>query len=302
MAKSLGQIHIVNQNFTISAAADKYNIDLPGELTNQLQTMVRAGTYHKVVGIDMTLKNTPGLTGGGQVSGHLRYFAPTKGRCDAFRGAFRSMANVMKAQGLHMRDNPMYDFRAPINNDATVGPAFENQATLDGSTGLALNHTTSTASIFGVHNENQQPRYTGTAGNLYNGGFKTLLQDPAVGTDFVLNDAVPYTGDRNFASQDYEEIPFVLSWTPTSTDLAIEWMWRPDPALFLAVLCGQFQVVIDEIDKDGTVPSLDISIAVSVAGWKSIMGNPEKKRRTRRKSSLSPELQRLNAALKKAKK
>jgi len=283
MAKSLGQIHIVNQQMTVTNSGDKYNIDLPGELTDQLQTMVRAGTYHKVVGIDMTLDNPVGVTGGGQISGHLRYFAPTKGRCDAFRGAFRSMANVMKAQGLHMRDTPMYDFRVPLNDDATVGPAFENQATLDGTTGLALLHSTATASIFNVHNENQQPRYTGTAGNLYNGGFKTLLQDPLTGTDFVLNDAVPYTGDRNFASQDYETIPFVLSWTPTSTDLAIEWMWRPDPALFLAVLCGQFQVVIDNVDLDGGIANLRLNIAVSVAGWKSIMGNPDRKSRSKKK-------------------
>ncbi len=284
MAKSLGQIHVVNSEVTVSTAGDKFNIDLPGQLTSQLQTMVRAGTYHKVVGIDMTLKNTVGLAGGGQVAGHLRYFAPTHGRCSAFRAAFRSMADVMKAQGLTMRDNPMYDFRVPIHNDTTLN-TFSNGATLDGSTALGLNHTTSTASVFGVHNENQQPRYTGSSGNLYNGGFKTLLQDPATGTDFVLNDAVPFTGDRNFASQDYEEIPFTLSWTPGSTDLAIEWMWRPDPALFLAVLCGQFQMVIDEIDKDGGVPTLDIDVAVSVSGWKSIMGNPNRKKRSSKKSA-----------------
>lgn len=120
---------------------------------------------------------------------------------------------------------------------------------------------------------------------MYHGGFKTLIQDPASGTDFVLDDAIPYEGNRNFASQTYEEIPFTLSWTPSSTDLAIEWMWRPDPALFLAVLCGQFQLVIDEVDYDGGVPSLDIDLAVSVSGWKSIMGNPDRKKRSTKKTA-----------------
>lgn len=285
MAKSLGQIHIVNQTMTVTNVGDKFDIDLPGQLTSQLQTMVRAGTYHKVVGIDMTLDNPIGGSGGGQVSGHLRYYAPTKGRCAAFRNAFRSMADVMKAQGLTMRDNPMYDFRVALNSDSTVGPAMPNQSTLDGATGLAFSHTTTSASVFDVHNQNQQPQYQGTTGDLFNGGFKTLLQDPATGTDFVLNDAVPYSGDRNFASKEYEQIPFQLSWTPTSTDLAIEWMWRPDPALFLAVLSGQFQVVIENVDLDGGTPNLRLNIAVSVSGWKSIMGNPESKKKSSRKTT-----------------
>lgn len=157
MAKSLGQIHVVNQQFTINGAGDKFHVDLPGQLTSQLQTMVRCGTYHKVVGIDMTLKNTAGLSGGGQIAGNMRYFAPTKGRCSAFRGAFKSMADVMKAQGITMSQNPMYDFRVPLNNDTTLRNTFPNGATLDGTTGLALNHTSTTASVFGVHNLNQQP-------------------------------------------------------------------------------------------------------------------------------------------------
>ena len=113
MAKSLGQIHTVNVSDNItSAPGPRTNIDLPGLLTNQLNHMVRAGNYMKVVGIDMGLA-TGGTTGGGQLTGHIRYYAPTRGRCEAFKGAFRDMANVMKAQGISMRDNMQYDFRAP---------------------------------------------------------------------------------------------------------------------------------------------------------------------------------------------
>lgn len=280
MAKSLGQIHTVNSIFPVSAPGDKFNIDLPGELTSQLQTMVRAGTYHKCVGIDMTL-DTQGTVGGGQVSGNILYYAPTHGRCSAFRSAFKSMAEVMNTQGISMRENDMYDFKAPLNVAATVN-GFKNQATLDGTNGLALNNTVNVgASIFGVHNRSVQPQYTGAAGDMFQPGFDTILQSAATGTDFVLNDTVPYTGNRDVASEDYESIPFTLSWTPDSTDIAVSLEWRPDPALFTAVLCGQLQVVIEEVNLDGGAPGLNINISTMVSGWKSIMGNPERKGRSR---------------------
>lgn len=282
MAKSLGQIHVVNSIIPIAASGNKYNVDLPGELTSQLQRMIRAGTYHKCVGIDMTL-DTQGVVGGGQISGNILYYAPTRGRCAAFRGAFKSMSEVMKTQGITMRDNPMYDFRAPLNVANTVSAVdFANQSTLDGTNGLALHNTVNTgASIFGVHNRGVQPQYTGTAGDLYQPGFDTILQSSATGTDFILNDAVPFTGDSDVASTEYESIPFTLSWTPDSSDIATAFQWRPDPALFLAVLCGQMQVVIEEVNLDGGAAGVNINMATMVSGWKSIMGNPDKKRSSR---------------------
>ncbi len=284
MAKELGQIHVVNSTFPVSAAAEKLNIDLPGQLTSQLQRMVRAGTYHKCVGIDMTL-DTQGTLGGGQISGIIRYYAPTRGRCAAYRGAFQTMAELMKSQGLVMRENPMYDFKMPINDETTVN-TFENNATFKGNSyPLSLNASVASNSVFGVHNENVQPKYTGSAGDLFNGGFNTLLQDPAVGTDFVINDTVPFTGDPDYASTDYETIPFTLTWTPDTTDLAVGFQWRPDPALFLAVMCGQLQVEIEEVNLDGTAPGLNINIAVMVSGWKSIMGDPNRKSRSRKSNS-----------------
>ncbi len=283
MAKSLGQIHTVNSIIPVSAGGDKFNIDLPGQLTQQLQRMVRAGTYHKCVGIDMTL-DTQGVLGGGQISGNILYYSPTRGRCAAFRGAFKSMAEVMKTQGITMRDNPMYDFRAPLNVAGTVSAVdFENQATLDGTVGLALNNTVNAgASIFGVHNRGVQPQYTGTAGDLYQPGFDTILQDSATGTDFILNDTVPFTGNSDVADTEYESIPFTLSWTPDSSDIATNFQWRPDPALFLAVMCGQMQVVIEEVNLDGGAPGVNINVATMVSGWKTIMGSPDKKSRRRR--------------------
>ncbi len=285
MAKSLGQIHHVDYMFGTANSGDRFNMDLAGSLTEQLQTLVRCGTYHKVVGIDMTL-TAVGTTGGGQVTGHILYYAPTRGRCEAFRGAFQSMKEQMKIQGINMHENKQYDFRVPINQ---VGDnVFENQATLDGNEGLALNHTgVEGASIFAVHNRSVQPQYTGTAGEQFPAGFNTLLGGPdASNVDFVLNDRVIYTGNENYASTDYQKIPFTLSYTPDSTDLTLSLEWRPDPALFVAVMCGQMQVVVEEINKDGGAGTLELNVSVMVSGWTSIMGDPSKKfKKSKRKSS-----------------
>ncbi len=282
MAKELGQIHTVNYTQAVGTGGpfNAINLDLPGQLTEQLQTIIRAGTYHKVVGIDMSL-DTVGTTGGGQVTGVIRYYAPTKGRCEAFRSAFKAMKEQMKIQGVETQTNPLYDFRAPLNEFSHLSGAFPNRATLDGTNGLALyNSGTAGASIFDVHNRNVRPQYTQGTSLIYQPGFDTLLQD-STGTDFVLNDTVPFTGNRDVASTEYEEIPFMLSWTPDTTDLAIAFQWRPDPALYLAVLCGQMSVVVEEVNIDGGDPSVEVNlnVAVMVSGWKSIMGDPSKRKR-----------------------
>ncbi len=278
MAKSLGHIHNVNfRAGPFTAINQKYNLDLAGQLTDQLQRMVRAGTFHKLVGIDMTAEFTaPG--NGASVAGRIRYFSPTRGRCEAFRGAFRSMAEVMKTQGISMRSNKLYDFRAPLNNDSTLN-TFDNRATLDGTNGLALVHgSVSGASIFGVHNEGVEPVSTTAAGDIYTSGFDTILQGSG-GTDFVLNDTLPFTGNPMEASEEYEEIPFALTY---QTDHVVKFEFRPDPALYLAILCGQMQIVIDSLDLAGGTANVMLEVSAQVAGWKSIMGSPDKK--TSRKS------------------
>ncbi len=281
MPKSLGQIHTVNVSGVFANSGDDLTVDLPGELSEQLQRNIRWGQFFKCVGIDMNL-DTTGIVGGGQVSGSIRYFAPTQGRCAAVRSSFAAMANQMKMQGVSMRDNHMYDFRAPLTNTA----GFRNRATLDGVNGLALSNPANPgASIFGVHNRSQQPQYTGTVGDQFQPGFDTLLQSSA-GTDFVLNDTILYEANANVASEELETIPFMMSWTPDSTDIAVQFEWRPDPALYLAVLCGQFQVIVEEVNLNEGAPSLNINVAVHVAGWKSIMGDPgKKKRRSKKRSS-----------------
>ena len=196
------------------------------------------------------------------------------------------MKEQMKLQGISMHNNAQYDFRVPINSaSTTTGNLFLNQATLDGDEGLALNHTTEGASIFGVHNRSVEPTNAATLpGELFPAGFNTLIGGPdSSNVDFVLNDRALYTGNENSASLDYQSIPFTLSYTPDSTDLTLSLEWRPDPALFTAVLCGQMQIFIEEVNKDGGAGTLELNTSVMVSGWKSIMGDPQKAKGKRKK-------------------
>lgn len=285
-SKELGQIHTINTSLEFSTAQETTtpfvvgDIDVPAELTEQLQRMVRCGNYFKTVGIDLTLDLDSTLNESAVVSGFIRYYAPTRGRCEAFRGAFKAMADQMSIQGISMRDNLLYDFKAPINTEATA--SFRNQATLDGTNGLALNNTSNPgAGIFQVHNASVRPVYEGS--NVFDEGFDTLLAAGGAKTDFVLNDVAPFTGNEHIASLDYETIPFQLALSTTPDESATAtFQWRPDPALYQAVLCGQYQVVFTDLQTEsGTFPPnlLNLNVAVMVSGWKSIMGNPDKKKR-----------------------
>jgi len=75
MAKELGQIHTVNYRVSgITSNGEVAILDLSGELSKQLQHLVRQGNYFKVVGIDMTVTDANAeAVGGGQISGNLEY-------------------------------------------------------------------------------------------------------------------------------------------------------------------------------------------------------------------------------------
>ncbi len=88
------------------------------------------------------------------------------------------------------------------------------------------------------------------------------------------------------ADDEFEEIPFQLAIDTSSSQgntTTPIFQWRPDPALYLAVLAGQFEVTVENTIIEGS-GTLDLLISYTVAGWKSIMGNPDKKRRSRRPS------------------
>ena len=285
--KSLGQIHTVNFDITnINANGSRYLLDSAGELCGQLNHMVRHGNYFKVVGIDMTVSEFGGNLGGGSISGELRYYAPTRGRCEAFKSAFKAVREGAKLQGFRLTDNANYDFRVPLE-DTTVYSApygdLVSKATLDGTNDLALNHGTVAQSVFGMHNSTIEPRQGGVTPTFSQGfGIPGLS---GTGTNFVQNAGALYDPSmHNVASIDMESIPFQVSFDPQGEGAAFTWDWQPDPALYLAVMTGQFELYVDEIDTDDAATALRLDVAIHIAGWKSIMGNPDRKRRSRKSS------------------
>ncbi len=285
MAKELGMIHSLEYQYNVSSADNNSLlgpeiIDLPRDLSQQLQRMVRQGNFFKVVGIDFALSPVAGNSNG-TVTGFLRYFAPTKGRCAAYRQAFKAMADLMKTQGVSMRDNAQYDFRCGLTNNPAIPATFANNATLDGVNGLALAHATLPgASVFGVYNESVNPTSATFLAGDFSEGFDTILASGAAKTDFVLGNTNLFSGNEHEASLTLDKIPFTISYGGGDTTVSIQ--WRPDPALYVAVMCGAFEVFIEHCSS---ASPLELDITVMTSGWKSIMGNPDsKKRRSRRKA------------------
>ena len=254
-AKELGMLHSVNFSQNLSdGSTDIYNHDLAGQLTEQLQRMVRQGQYFKVAGIDIGLSvsgasATANLAA--SVTGRLRYYAPTRGRCEAYRDAFKTMAEAMKGQGISMRDNKFYDFRVPLRDSTTYANVtpFANGATFNGADELAMNKAAPNG-VFQVHNESVQPIQTSAT---FSDGFSLYGSG---GNNWVLNPATQgYQGNHMIADDEFEEIPFQLALDTSATQAnnqTLTWQWRPDPALYLAVLAGQFELRIDDCEIESS--------------------------------------------------
>ena len=290
-SKELGMLHSVNFSSEVSdGSTEIFNHDLSGQLTEQLQRMVRQGQFFKVAGIDIGMtvgpsSDQPNLAA--TVAGKLRYYAPTRGRCAAYRDAFKTMAEAMKGQGISMRDNAFYDFRAPLRDSSVYANAvpFANGATFNGTDELAINKAAPNG-IFQVHNESVQPIQTSAT---FSDGFGLY---GSAGNEWVLNpNQQGYQGNHMIADDEFEEIPFQLSLDTSTTQAnasTLTWQWRPDPALYLAVMAGQFEFQIENCEIEGSgVPTVALEVTYSIAGWKSIMGDPDKKRRSRRSSGNS---------------
>lgn len=285
MAKSLGMIHTVNVVSPLNSEdqGQLRPVDLSLGLTSQLSRNIRQGQYFKLVGIDaniQALEDGTDTPEGGSVTGRLLYFAPTRGRCMAYRNAFRAVSSAMKDQGINRKADSMYDFRVAMRPNDSYEPAgiytFPNQATLDGEEGLVMiDGSSQIYNIFQVHNSNVSPQQTvqptpipfGTYGNT---------------TDFTLNDTALYRGTADFATLTPEEIPFTIAWDNDSEEYSLLFQWRPDPALYLSIMCGLIDVQFDNIEILGDTDVLNIQWAFHISGWKSIMGNPDKKKRSKR--------------------
>jgi hypothetical protein len=195
------------------------------------------------------------------------------------------MAEAMKGQGVSMRDNKFYDFRVPLRdsaNYANTGTVFTNGATFNGADELAMNKAAPNG-VFQVHNESVQPIQTSAT---FSDGFALY---GSAGNSWVLNPGTQgFEGNHMIADTEFEEIPFQVTLDQSASQTSsstLTWQWRPDPALYLAILAGQLELEILDTQINGTGGQVALAVAYSVAGWKSIMGNPDKKRRSRRTRS-----------------
>lgn len=298
MAKRLGQIHTCDFTHTITSPAGGGNagasnllMDLSGELTNQLQHMVRCGgNTFKTVGIDIgldlsdTTGNDPSAV---HVQGKLLYYAPSRGRVLALREAYKAIRHAQNLAGVDVRSNKNYDFRPLIASGLSNASSFKNQASIEILSGSPTplyikDQSASTTGIFENWNNNVSNQQTGTPS--FSPGWNIMQQ--AVPQDYVLNEGTYLeAGGRLYANEDYEEIPFQIASDPEDGTATATFQFRPDPALYISVLTGQFVLSIEDctfssVDDPSATPVLKMTISVYVAGWKSIMS--DKKRFTRK--------------------
>lgn len=284
MAKSLGQIHTVNMQHAISDEdpGQLWPVDLSRGLSDQLQRNIRQGQNYKLVGIDANLHGFEvgvDVPEGGSVTGKILFWSPTRGRCMAYRNAFKATMSAMKDQGINHKANKAYDFRVAFRDSARYAPPyiFPDHATLDGTDGLAMiDGSAQNANILQVHNSNVLPFDTTATLNVI--PFGTYGNT----TDFVLNESSAYLGNPDLASTIPEEIPFAISWDNDAEEFALTFQWRPDPALYISVMLGLIDIRYDNVEMLSSTDRLNIGWSFHIAGWKSIMGSPDKKKRSKR--------------------
>ena len=303
MAKSLGQIHTVNYTLEHANHTDpqRWLIDCAGELTSQLNHMVRVGNAFKIVGIDMVItSDSPEV--GLSVLGECRYYAPTRGRVLAFRDAYQAVRRAMTLKGINPTSNINYDFRPTLTPPSNYdnGALFKNNASIQFSYSqeawvpLCIDDNPGYQTIFDIWNAQQEPRQGLQGDPIFSTGYDIQLggemfrttgvstgTDIVVNPDYVLNEGMYLQTATNFASDEFEFIPFALTNSNDGETADVQLNWRPDPALYLSVLFGQFDVVVGEATASGAGnPIYDIDMAIHIAGWKSIMS--DKKRRSKK--------------------
>ena len=136
--------------------------------------------------------------------------------------------------------------------------------------------------VFDNYNSNVRPVSAAPTG-VYASGLETQLSGGGQ-IDFVLEEGLIHEGNPNLADLELEEIPFSLTFNPAS-QRSVSLNWRPDPALYVSVLGGFVEIVIDEVEASGAsgvgaIQGIEMDIAMHWAGWKSIVQKPKSRRMT----------------------
>lgn len=298
MPKSLGQIHTTKFNYeALSGAIGENNAflcDNSAKLSAQFNRNIRMMQSYKWVGADIVVQLPDNLDPTQDstqviVKGRMRYFAPTKGRCQALRDAYRQFRETAKGQGVNPAMNRLFDFRVlprglsnyPLNS-LFASENIYNTTTLDGTNELSMTDGASGAMVFNQYNVGVVPTESTVTGSDFNSGLKTQLGTLVTQTDFVVNEGLIQSGNPNIADTEFEEIPFTLSYdSPDKRTMSLQ--WRPDPALYVSVLGGFVEIVLDEITATGAdtvlLNGVEMDISLHWAGWKSIVQAPRSRKR-----------------------
>lgn len=305
MPKSLGQIHTTSFNYegTNLQITDNtcFLADCSAALSTQFNRNIRMMQSYKWVGADLVVQLPENMNPlGGEstevsVKGRMRYFAPTKGRCNALRAAYQQFRETARQQGVNPSNNKLFDFRvvprALSNYDMNSAPfsnhPIYNTTTLDGINSLTMVDGGSTAvECFTSYNSGVNPEDTSVSSGDFPSGLRTQVGTLLTQTDFVNNEGTIQTGNPLIADTEFEEIPFVLTFDGVDKRTS-SLQWRPDPALYVSVLGGFVEIVLDEIKASGAtggavIEGFEMDIALHWAGWKSIV-QPPKSRRSKKK-------------------
>jgi len=278
--------------------ANAFLADSSAALSTQFNRNIRMMQSYKWVGADLVVQ-LPEIVNpfGGQstqvsVKGRMRYFAPTKGRCNALRAAYQQFRETARQQGVNPSNNKLFDFRViprTMGNYEPLNPVFGpiyNTTTLDGINPLTMVGSVATA-CFPTYNTGVSPKDTGVTSGDFTSGLRTQVGTLTTQTDFVQNEGTIQTGNHLIADLEMEEIPFVLTFDGADKRTS-SLQWRPDPALYVSVLGGFVEFVLDEVKATGATGTLpvdgfEMDIALHWAGWKSIVQAPSKKKSARQR-------------------
>jgi len=306
MPKSLGQIHTCDFNYEVSNsfAGIPFLCDSSAKLSTQFQRNIRMMSTYKWVGADLVVQLPENINPAGDestqvlVKGRMRYFAPTKGRCNALRDSYQQFKELAKSQAVNPMKNKLFDFRVlprqksryALNSLGTNDEDIYNLTTLDGSSELSMIDGaipsapgSSGTEVFEQYNVGVVPAEGTVSGDDFNAGLRTQLGTIVTQTDFVLHEGLIQEGNSNLADIEMEIIPFTLSYDSTNFR-TMSLQWRPDPALYVSVLGGFVELIIDEVTATGAtgvgkIEGVEMDISLHWAGWKSIVQSPRSRSR-----------------------
>ena len=311
-----GMLHTVHLSMD-NPRQDRFGlVDMSAQLTRKLQKMVRQGAIFKLVGIDGNLRvNLDDVTTFPQSSyaGLFFYISPTKGRCDAWRHAFKSVQKWRSLQGVAPNYN--YDFRVGLDAKQEIeftlqfgDSPISNQAWLErtedvanSEQGLFLKNSyaaDSYQSIFDVWNMGIEMN-DGGSDPTFGQGWTPYIEDPTgtrnVPMDFVKNeqaDLVTNPRGPSYASLEWDTIPWQLSFSKFDdtaglmqpANVSATYQWRPVANEYVPVMCGLMMCGITAVSEGGATDSdgkLDFTFHIK--GWNPIIKRRRKSRRRGKK-------------------